>query len=135
MLVLKWLGSDSGSHTICSAVTNIYCFHSKITECRYWNKVSFSFSEGKLVYSFVDQVFYHMFFTKCQINTATRPLVSNFVTTRRTFKHEWEIVFNYAMKLLITREKFDMAFVASAASNLKVWSPYLVSVNCDFFMM
>lgn len=44
-------------------------------------------------------------------------------------------MFNYAMKLLITREKFDMAFVASAASNLKVWSPYLVSVNCDFFMM
>jgi len=63
-----------------------------ITEWRYWNKVSFSFSEGRLVYSFVDQVFYHMFFTKCQINTATQPLVSNFVTTRRTFRHKWESV-------------------------------------------
>lgn len=60
--------------------------------------------EGRLVYSFVDQVFYHMFFTKCQINTATQPLVSNFVTTRRTFKHKWEIVFNYAMKLFNKRK-------------------------------
>lgn len=86
---------------LCNPVTT--CFHNKVIECRYWDKVSSSFSEGRLVYSFVDPVFCHMFFTKCQINTATQPLVSSFVTTRRTFRNKWGIVFNYAMKLLITR--------------------------------
>lgn len=106
MLVLKWLRSDSEVtlFAVQWLIIIYYCFHSKITEWRYWNEVSFSFSEGRLVYSFVDQVFYHMFFTKCQINTATQPLVSNFVTTRRTFKHKWEIVFNYAMKLFNKRK-------------------------------